>query len=157
MSKKGDKNVVFNHISGLKFSTPICFEDTFPDICRQAYQKGARCFVSLANDSWSKSEACQYQHLAMAKMRAVENRVPVIISSVSGQTSIITKNGEISAMAIPFSQTYVIGEVEVIPQSQKPTVYNQIGDIFGYGIAFLLLALLIIKVFVDIIKKLRKQ
>ena len=148
---QGEELKVFN-TNGLSFYTPICFEDTFPKLCRQAYKKGARCFLSLTNDSWSKSESCQYEHLAMAKFRAVENRVPVVVSAVSGQTAVIDSKGNITAMAVPFSKSYVIAQVQVVPQAQKSTIYNKIGDIFGYGTVFLLLAVLLIRVFVGIIK-----
>ena len=148
---QGSEIKVFN-VNGFSFYTPICFEDTFPDLCRKAYKKGARCLFSLTNDSWSKSESCQYQHLAIAKFRAVENGIPLVISSVSGQTAILDSNGNITAMAVPFTKSYVIGQVPVVPQDQKCTIYNKIGDIFGYGSAFLLLAVLLIRVFVAIIK-----
>ena len=146
---EGKEINVFN-IRDLSFYTPICFEDTFPDLCRKAYQNGARCFFSLTNDSWSKSESCQYQHLAMAKFRAVENAVPVVISAVSGQTAIIDMHGNISAMANPFSKSYVIAPVQIVPADQKSTIYNKIGDVFGYGIAFLLICVLIIRFFIVI-------
>ena len=138
---------------GLTVYTPICFENTFPNLCRQAYKQGARCFVCLANDSWAKSIECQYEHLSMAVFRAIENNVPVAISSVSGQTGFIDSNGTIMAMAVPFTQSYVISEIPVISREQKPTVYNRAGDVFGYGIAFLLLGVLIIRGLIAIINK----
>lgn len=148
--ERGDEINIFK-IEDLNIFTPICFEDTFPDICRTAYKKGARGFFSLANDAWSKSLACQYQHLAMAKMRAIENKVPVVISSVSGQTSILNENGNIISMANPFEKTYAIGYIPVIPENRKPTFYNIIGDVFGYGILILFIVLLISKKIIDII------
>ena len=89
----------------------------------------------------------------MAKIRAVESNVPVAVSAVSGQTAFIDQNGVIIAMAVPFTQSYVIGQLPVVPDSQKPTVYNTIGDVFGYGIAFLLLVVLIIRSIIAIINK----
>ena len=138
--------------NGLNIYTPICFENTFPYLSRKAYKNGARCLFCLANDSWAKSESCQYQHFAMARFRAVENHIPVVISSVSGQTAIINQKGQIQAMANPFTKTYVTGELSVIPMEQKPTVYNTIGDIFGYGAAIILLIVLIIRGLIAIIK-----
>lgn len=151
-SKPGQEIIIFNSQS-LSFYTPICFENTFPSLCRQAYKKGARAFVCIVNDSWAKSLSCQYQHLAMAKFRAVENGLPVAISAVSGQSAFINQNGQLMAMALPFTKSYVIGQLPLIPDSQKPTIYNRIGDLFGYGIAFLLLALLIIRALIAIINK----
>ena len=151
-SEPGKEIKIFK-TQGLSIYTPICFENTFPDLCRQAYKKGARCFVCLVNDSWAKSESCQYAHLAMAKFRAVENGIPAAISAVSGQTAFIDQNGILTAMAVPFTKSYVICELPVISDEYNPTVYNQIGDVFGYGIAFLLLAVLIIRGFIVIINK----
>ena len=56
-------------------------------------------------------------------------------------------------MANPFTKTYVIDDVPLIPLSQKPTLYNRIGDIFGYGTAILLLLVLIIRGLIAIINK----
>lgn len=152
----GNKVKIFSS-AGLDFYTPICFEDTFPQLCRQAYNEGARAFFSLSNDSWSKSLACQYQHLGMAKFRAVENHVPVVISSVSGQTAVISPDGIISAMAEPFRKTYVISSIPLVEKDQKPTIYNKMGDFLGYGTAFFLLAVLLIRIFIAIILLLNKR
>ena len=57
------------------------------------------------------------------------------------------------ATAVPFAKSYVISELPVLDENQEPTVYNRIGDVFGYGIAFLLLAVLIIRGFIVIINK----
>ena len=151
-SEPGTEIKVFN-TNGLSIYTPICFENTFPDLCRKAYKAGARCFVCLVNDSWANSEACQYEHLAMAKFRAVENGVPVAVSAVSGQTAFINQNGIIMSMAVPFTKSYVVGEIPDIDNNNNPTFYNKIGDVFGYGIAFLLLVVLIIRGFIAIINK----
>lgn len=143
--------------AGLSFYTPICFEDTFPSLCRQAWKNGARAFLSLSNDSWSKSEACQYQHLGMAMFRAVENNVPVVISSVSGQTAVINQNGQIMTMAAPFNKTYVISDLPLLEKECKPTIYNKMGDFLGYGMSFLLLAVLLIRIFIAIMLFIHKR
>ena len=55
-------------------------------------------------------------------------------------------------MANPFTKTYVICQIPLISQEQKATLYNIIGDVFGYGIAILLLLVLIIRGLIAIIK-----
>ena len=153
---EGSELTVFNS-NGLNIYSPICFENTFPDLCRKAYKKGARSLFCLVSDSWSNSLVCQNQHLAMAKFRAVENRIPVAISSVSGQTAFINQNGQVTVMALPFTQTYATGQVPVVPSSQKATIYNQIGDIFGTGPLFLFIILLIIRSIIVIIGYIQKR
>jgi apolipoprotein N-acyltransferase len=126
----GTEVTVF-HAAGLSFSTPVCFEDTFGDGCRDMYRAGARVFVNLTNDAWSKSLACQNQHLAMATFRCIENRIPAVRSTASGQTCIIDPNGRIQKMAVPFTQTWIAGEIPVIRADIKPTLYVLTGDIVG--------------------------
>ena len=139
------------------FSTLICYEDTFTDIARQMYQNGARCFINLSNDSWSKSEACQYQHLANAVFRSVENRVPSVRSTASGQSCIINQVGQIEKMAPSFCETYVVGEVPVISRQTKPTLYSMYGDVLGYGPVFLAAALLIMRLIIVIIISIKNK
>lgn len=142
---------------GLSIYSPICFENTFPQLCRIAWKKGARSLFCLVSDAWSKSLACQYQHLAMAKFRAVENRIPVVISSVTGQTAFLDMNGQISVMAEPFNSTYAIARIPVLDQEQKSTLYNRIGDIFGLLPVILFTLLLIIRSIIVIIRYTQKR
>jgi apolipoprotein N-acyltransferase len=129
MWEPGTESVVFE-AGGLRFSTPVCFEDTFGSVVRRFVNNGARAIVNLSNDAWSKSLACQYQHLSMAVFRSVENRVPSARSTASGQTAIIDPNGKIVSMAEPFAETFVVGDIPVRADG-APTVYTRFGDWFG--------------------------
>lgn len=143
------QNIDFN------FSVPICFEDTFSKTGREMYKNGARAFLNMSNDAWSKSESCQYQHLAMAVFRSVENRVPSVRSTSSGQTCSIDPNGIITNMAQPFSKTYIVTSIPTIEQNRKMTVYCKVGDICGNGSVILALVLLLSKIIIVIIKRVK--
>lgn len=123
----GDEPTVFR-AAGLAFSTPVCFEDTFGNDCRAMVLAGARAIVNLSNDAWSKSQACQNQHLAMAILRCVENAVPAVRSTASGETCFVTPNGAIYARAKPFALDYAIGDVPVLPDDMSFTLYTKYGD-----------------------------
>lgn len=110
MWEPGSSDIVFEH-SGFKFSTPICFEDTFDYDCRRMVKNGARALVNLSNDAWSKSYRCQKQHLQAAVFRCVENRVPAIRSCSSGQTCIINTYGKITFRIKAFEQNYLVGKL----------------------------------------------
>ena len=153
--EKGNEYKVFNY-KGLAFSTPICFEDTFGEDCRHFVEKGARCFFTLSNDGWSKSRACQYQHLAIAVFRSVENRVPSVRSTATGESCIIDQNGKIKKMAEDFCQSYVIGDVDLLDSSLKTSIYTLYGDFCGKGEILLLSIILIIQILNVIIKKNKK-
>ncbi|MCR4733434.1 MAG: apolipoprotein N-acyltransferase [Treponema sp.] len=150
----GSEYTVFK-AGGLTFSTPICYEDTFEENSRLMYRNGARCFINLSNDAWCHNLACQNQHLSMAVFRSVENRVPSVRSTASGQTCIISLNGEILEEAEPFTSTYVIADVPVIPDDRAPTLYCRIGDGVGFFFVFLTLGFLLTKIIIVIIKKIR--
>ncbi|MDR2784991.1 MAG: apolipoprotein N-acyltransferase, partial [Treponema sp.] len=125
--EKGNEATVFES-AGVKFSTPICFEDTFGYISRLFTGNGAELIVNLTNDAWSASLPAQMQHLSMAVFRAVENRRSMARSTASGQTCGIDPNGKILAMAEPFAEAFLNVDLPVV---KKTTIYTRFGDIWG--------------------------
>lgn len=129
--KAGTEYKVFNY-NNFYFSTPICFEDTFSEVCRKMNKNGARAFLNLSNDSWSKSSVCQAQHVNMAIFRSIENRVPTIRSTSSGLTCYIDSCGIIRKNVPEFIKSYIIVDVPVLPKEQKLTFYTKIGFVLEY-------------------------
>ncbi|HZK20165.1 MAG TPA: apolipoprotein N-acyltransferase, partial [Treponemataceae bacterium] len=125
MWSPGEKEIPLK-IKNFKAGTPICFEDTFGFVIRNFVNNGAQVIVNVSNDAWSKSAACQYQHLSMAVFRCVENRVPAVRSTSSGQTAIIDPNGNVQKMLEPFTQNYLVGEFPIMDTSKK-TFYTTYG------------------------------
>ena len=125
----GDEAVVFS-AGELRFGTPICFEDTFGYIGRRYVNNGANALVNLSNDAWSKSLACQYQHLSMAVFRSAENRIPSVRATASGQTCLIDPNGTVLSMLEPFTEGYLAVDIPVLTNRAK-TVYTVLGDYVG--------------------------
>ena len=150
--EKGSEYKVFNK-RNLAFSTPICFEDTFGFECRKYVKNGARCFINLSNDSWSSSLACQNQHLAAAVFRSVENRIPAVRSTSSGQTCILDSKGRILDCARPFCEAYALGEVGLESSDFSLSFYTKHGDFAGLFECLIASALLIIKSILYIIEK----
>ncbi len=111
---------------GVKFSTPICFEDTFGYLCRGFVRRGADVLVNMTNDAWSKSVACAMQHMTMAVFRAVENRRSVVRSTNGGMTNIIDPNGRILESFPPFKEGFLDGTVPV--HTGVTTIYTRWGD-----------------------------
>jgi apolipoprotein N-acyltransferase len=150
--KKGKEATVFS-INGLKFSSPICFEDTFGYLSRNFVKNGAEFIVNLTNDAWSKSLPAQMQHLSMAVFRAVENRCSMVRSTASGQTCGIDPNGKILAMAEPFAETQLIVE---IPRVKPDSLYIKYGDFFARICTAAAVVILIAGIGGHIIKKMPK-
>ena len=111
--EKGSESVVFETSNGIRFSTPICFEDVFGDVCAGFIENGADLLINMTNDSWSGSEAAERQHMAMAVFRTVENRRTMLRGTNSGMTCLITPDGKIQGEMIPFKMGHKIWEVPV--------------------------------------------
>lgn len=139
--EKGAEVTVFD-AGGLRFSSPICFEDTFGYISRRFVNHGARAIVNLTNDAWASSGPSQWQHMSMAVFRAVENRVPVVRATASGQTCMIDPNGVIQTMAESFTETWLLCEVPVLTSSGH-TPYSLWGDMWGILFTVISLAALV--------------
>jgi apolipoprotein N-acyltransferase len=137
--EKGTDVTVFKG-PGFKFSTPICFEDTFGYLSRKFVLNGAQVIVNLSNDAWSQSLPAQNQHLSMAVFRAIENRRSMVRATASGQTCSIAPNGKIIAMAAPFTEAWLTVAIPVV--NNHTTLYTRWGDFLA--VCFTALAVLLL-------------
>lgn len=71
----------------------ICYEVIFPDEVRLLAVQGAQWLINITNDGWFGDWA-KPQHLAMARMRAVENRLSMIRVANSGISAAFNYLGE---------------------------------------------------------------
>ena len=137
--EKGEEAAVFSG-PGFTFSAPICFEDTFGYLSREFVRRGADVLVNLSNDAWSNSLPAQNQHLSLAVFRAVENYRPMVRSTTSGQTCAIDPNGRVTAMAEPFTETWIN---VTIPLVKGTTLYTLYGDYLAIAFTFAAVSLLL--------------
>ena len=127
--EKGTEPTVFDANDGVKFSTPICFEDIFGYLSAGFVQAGADVIVNMTNDSWSGSVAAEMQHSAMAVFRAVENRRSVVRGTNSGMTWVIDPTGEVLDEMEPFIKGYLNTEVPIYTYAD--TIYTKYVDWFA--------------------------
>lgn len=73
----------------LPIGVPICFEDAFSGVVGDMVRGGARGLINLTNNSWSRSESAQTQHLAAARFRSIEYRIALARSTNSGVTTLV--------------------------------------------------------------------
>lgn len=134
--EEGTEYTVFE-AGDVRFSTPICFEDTFPYLNREFIRQGAQVLVNLTNDAWSKAVACEMQHMSIAAFRALENKRTLLRSTNGGMTCAIDPNGRIIAMLPPFTEDYLIVEAPVY--TGNSTLYTRWGDWFAILVSILAL------------------
>lgn len=77
-------------------SPMICFEAAFPDAATGAGERPA-WLVNITNDAWFGRSSGPYQHLAMARMRSVEEGLPLVRAANTGISVITDPYGRITA------------------------------------------------------------
>lgn len=156
--EKGNESVVFETSNGIRFSTPICYEDVFGDICAEFVENGADLIVNMTNDSWSGSEAAERQHMVMAVFRSVENRRTVLRGTNSGMTCLITPDGKIQGEMEPFKMGYKIWEVPVFTgEKNGSTLYTRTIDVSARICVYLSYASILCAVVLRIIRLIGKR
>jgi apolipoprotein N-acyltransferase len=81
-------------IKDFKASILICYDSSSPQIVKTMVDNGAEMLFIITNDSYV-GQFMPYQHFQLARLRAVEQRVPVIQSANTGISGIILPSGEI--------------------------------------------------------------
>lgn len=71
----------------------ICYEIIFPQYVEQV--GSAKWIVNITNDDWFGKSSGPYQHLEMARFRAIETGLPVIRAANSGISAVIDPYGRI--------------------------------------------------------------
>jgi len=73
----------------------VCYEVAFPDLAADEVRHGASVLVTITNDGWYGDSAAPRQHLALAMLRAAENRRFMIRAANTGISAIIDPTGRI--------------------------------------------------------------
>ena len=134
----------------IRISPLVCFEDVFPGTTRQAAAGDLDLLVNLTNDGWFGQSAEQWQHLANAVFRAVENGLPLVRCANNGITGWVDAQGRVQKVfcAAPggeYGPGVVLLEIPLRADGVKtaPTFYQQHGDWFAFGCGAITLAALV--------------
>ncbi|MCX7936989.1 MAG: apolipoprotein N-acyltransferase [Bacteroidota bacterium] len=108
----------------------ICIESIYPDFAAECVRRGADVLVVITNDAWYDGTPGPDQHFAIAQMRAIETRRPIVRCANSGISGFIAPTGSVLVRAPARVATAIAATV--VPQSEC-TVYVQWGDWFPIG------------------------
>jgi apolipoprotein N-acyltransferase len=135
----GTERKVFT-ISGHRYGIFICYESVFGDEVREFARNGAEVFVNISDDGWYGDTSAPWQHLNMARMRAIENRRWILRDTNNGVTASIDPYGTVR-------QSIPRHAVDALPAhygySSELTFYTVHGDWVPAVCAILCLALLV--------------
>ncbi|MDK3019034.1 apolipoprotein N-acyltransferase [Pseudodonghicola flavimaris] len=107
----------------------ICYEAVFPQDVNAAPGR-PRLLLQITNDAWFGTRSGPYQHLAQARMRAVEQGVPMVRAANTGISAVISPRGRILT-ELPLGEAGYADAL--LPQPLAPTLYARTGDwpVFG--------------------------
>ena len=88
-------------LPGGPFGVFICYEAVFPNEVRRFVQNGAQLLINISDDGWFGRSSARTQHLAMARVRAVENRRWLLRDTNNGFTVSVDPYGRIVASMPP--------------------------------------------------------
>lgn len=107
----------------------ICYEAVFADEIRHFARNGAQVLVNISDDGWYGDTSAPWQHLNMARMRAIENRRWLLRDTNNGVTAAIDPYGRVR-QSIPRHR------VDALPARfafrDDVTFYTQHGDAFAW-------------------------
>jgi apolipoprotein N-acyltransferase len=117
----------------------ICYEAIFPgNVAARDDRPG--WIINLTNDGWFGISTGPYQHLQQARMRAIEEGLPVVRAANTGISAVIDPEGRIVARL----GLGIEGVLDAsLPTAIPPTVYARFGDVPAATIVFAALLLVI--------------
>mgnify|MGYP002381973863 CR=1 FL=1 len=117
----------------------ICYESVYGEYVASYVEKGANLITIITNDGWWGNTPGHKQHLALAKLRAIETRRWVVRSANTGISAVIDEYGNIKE-----SKPWNVADVMQyhVPAKTQQTFYVRHGD-YLYKIAAVFALLLI--------------
>lgn len=101
----------------------ICYEAIFPRHLRTETRPD--WILQITNDAWFGNRIGPFQHLAQARLRAIEQGLPLVRAANTGVSAVINAHGQVVrslGMNLP-------GHVDAdLPGALAPTIYARFGD-----------------------------
>lgn len=125
--------------SGGKAGMLICYEVIFPGEVTDRKARPDYLF-NPSNDGWYGAWGPP-QHLAQARMRAIEEGLPMLRSTTTGISAVIDADGRV-VQSVPMHAAGVL--LGKIPPAHPPTLFARLGNPLSLGWALALLGLTLV-------------
>jgi apolipoprotein N-acyltransferase len=123
-------------IPGIGSAVPlICYEGIFAEEI-VADPSDRRLLLLITNDAWFGAAAGPLQHLAQARLRAIEQGLPMVRVANTGVSAMIDPYGRITA-SLPLGAEGALDAI--LPPALAPTLYVHFGDLPVIAVLLVLL------------------
>jgi len=120
----------------------ICYEAIFPGEAVPTDERPS-WLLNLTNDAWFGISSGPYQHFQQARVRAIEEGLPLIRAANSGISAVIDPLGRVIA-ALPLGHEGLLDSA--LPRAAEMTIYARAGDfLFGAGALATMVASLLVR------------
>jgi apolipoprotein N-acyltransferase len=113
-------------VPGAPLALPlICYEIVFPgDVMPKGPRPG--WIVNVTNDGWFGFSSGPYQHFQQARVRAIEEGLPLVRAANTGISAVVDPVGRI-VNSLPLGTEGVIDSA--LPQAIGAPIYSRVGDL----------------------------
>jgi apolipoprotein N-acyltransferase len=116
-------------VGKVAYGPAICYEIVYPQITRTQVRNGASVIVTITNDAWYDGTSAPAQHLAQARLRAVEDDRYLLRAATTGISAFVDPTGRMLE-SIPMGRD---GIIYAKFQARKTiTPYVRFGDWFAW-------------------------
>ncbi len=124
---------------GHQLLAALCFEIAFPRQIAANFSDSTDFLLTVSNDAWFGDSIGPWQHLEIARMRALEFGRPLLRATNTGITAAVGADGQVLAQLPQFQDGVLTFDV---PHTQGRTLYSLIGDwplyLIWLGVALML-------------------
>ena len=120
----------------LELGASVCYEDAYGSSMLSVLPR-ADALVNVTNDAWFGHSTARYQHLQIARMRALEEGRYMVRAANDGISAVIGPHGELLARAPEFTPIALVSQI--VPY-QGLTPYARVGNWLVVSLATLALA-----------------
>jgi apolipoprotein N-acyltransferase len=130
---------VGNYVAGTRYEAAataegaigifICYESIFPQLVRRLTPPGPGVLVNISDDAWYGDSSAAYQHLEIARFRAIENHRFLLRATNDGVTAVIDPYGRILETIPRHRAMALAGNFSFLGEE---TFYKARGDVFGW-------------------------
>jgi apolipoprotein N-acyltransferase len=120
----------------LELGTTVCYEDAYGSYMLSVLPQ-ADALVNVTNDAWFGHSSARYQHIQIARLRAMEAGRYMVRAANDGVSAVIGPHGEVLARAQEFAPVALVSKI--VPYAGL-TPYARVGNWLIVSLATLALA-----------------
>lgn len=136
--KKGTGSTLLT-VAGYRAQMSVCYEDAYGNETINGLPE-AHFLINVSNDGWFTGSIEPFQHMEIARLRAVETGRYLLRSTNIGVSGIVDHTGKVIATAPAYTQTSITGLAQA---REGATLYVRLGN-------YLVITLVILVLFISI-------